>query len=170
MWWVMMIAMMLPSVMNRVEKFSNSRDINPFGFLGGYVLAWLAFSVVATGIQYFAGQVGWLHPVQMWSTNKGFSVILLMSASVFQFLPIKSTEYCVQKKETQFTKGLRYGANCVATMAPMMLVLFVGGVMNLYWIIGLTIIAIVEKTLCNKIVFRRIGALFALLAFIALIS
>jgi predicted metal-binding membrane protein len=41
--------------------------------------------------------------------------------------------------------GLAHGAYCVGCCAALMLLLFVGGVMNLVWIAGLTLIVAIEK-------------------------
>ena len=41
--------------------------------------------------------------------------------------------------------GLGHGAFCVGCCAPVMLLLFVGGVMNLVWIAGLSIFVALEK-------------------------
>jgi predicted metal-binding membrane protein len=41
--------------------------------------------------------------------------------------------------------GLRHGAYCVGCCWMLMLLLFVGGVMNLLWVVGLTVIVAVEK-------------------------
>ena len=63
MWWVMMAAMMLPSAapilllfacINREEK-SAGRPFIPTGiFAAGYLVAWGAFSALATGLQWAA--------------------------------------------------------------------------------------------------------------------
>jgi predicted metal-binding membrane protein len=41
--------------------------------------------------------------------------------------------------------GLAHGAYCVGCCAVLMLLLFVGGVMNLLWIAGLTVFVAFEK-------------------------
>jgi len=41
--------------------------------------------------------------------------------------------------------GLAHGAYCLGCCAVLMLLLFVGGVMNLVWIAGLTLLVTVEK-------------------------
>jgi predicted metal-binding membrane protein len=41
--------------------------------------------------------------------------------------------------------GLAHGAYCLGCCALLMLLLFVGGVMNLVWIAGLTLLVAVEK-------------------------
>lgn len=41
--------------------------------------------------------------------------------------------------------GLSHGAYCVGCCAILMLLLFVGGIMNLVWIAGLTLFVAIEK-------------------------
>ena len=43
--------------------------------------------------------------------------------------------------------GLAHGAYCVGCCAALMLLLFVGGVMNLVWIAGLSLLVLAEKFL-----------------------
>jgi predicted metal-binding membrane protein len=42
--------------------------------------------------------------------------------------------------------GAEHGAYCVGCCWMMMSLLFVGGIMNLYWILGLAAFVLVEKT------------------------
>jgi predicted metal-binding membrane protein len=41
--------------------------------------------------------------------------------------------------------GLEHGLYCVGCCAVLMLLLFVGGIMNLVWIVGLTLFVALEK-------------------------
>ncbi len=43
--------------------------------------------------------------------------------------------------------GIDHGAFCLACCWFLMALLFVGGVMNLYWIVGLAIFVLLEKTI-----------------------
>ena len=43
--------------------------------------------------------------------------------------------------------GLQHGSYCMACCWFLMGLLFVGGVMNLYWIAGLTLFVLLEKTI-----------------------
>ncbi|HSB13469.1 MAG TPA: DUF2182 domain-containing protein, partial [Bryobacteraceae bacterium] len=69
MWWVMMIAMMLPSAAPMILLFSlvNRRSRVPGApyvptavFATGYLVAWGAFSLAATLVQWCLEQAGWL--------------------------------------------------------------------------------------------------------------
>ena len=43
--------------------------------------------------------------------------------------------------------GLHHGAYCLGCCWGLMAILFFGGIMNLYWIIGLALIVLLEKVL-----------------------
>jgi predicted metal-binding membrane protein len=46
-----------------------------------------------------------------------------------------------------FRMGIHHGAFCLACCWFLMALLFVGGVMNLYWIVGLAVFVLLEKTI-----------------------
>ena len=59
--------------------------------------------------------------------------------------------------------GLKHGGYCLGCCWFLMTLLFVGGVMNLFWIIGLTIYVWIEKILPGgEIISRLMGGLLAL--------
>jgi predicted metal-binding membrane protein len=74
MWWVMMVAMMLPSAtpmlllfarVNRQQR-ARERPYVPTGvFAAGYLLAWGGFSVLATALQWALEQAGLLSPMMV---------------------------------------------------------------------------------------------------------
>jgi predicted metal-binding membrane protein len=51
--------------------------------------------------------------------------------------------------------GILHGADCVGCCWMLMALLFVGGVMNLWWIVGLTAIVTVEKLMPRGELFGR---------------
>jgi len=98
MWWVMMAAMMLPSAapilllfarINRKEK-SSDRPFIPTGiFAAGYLIAWGAFSAVATGLQWAFEQLGLLSPMMV-TTSYSLGGAILLAAGVWQLTPMKA--------------------------------------------------------------------------------
>ncbi len=170
MWWVMMIAMMLPSaspmilLFSRVYKHqykSSSRQTHSLAqllFLSGYLLLWIAFSLAAVAIQWFLEMQQLLHPMMMWASSHSLSSGLLFIAGIFQLTPLKQRclhqcQFPAQFLSTHWRPGLigvfqlgsKHGLYCVVCCAPLMLLLFVGGAMNLVWILGLTIWVLIEK-------------------------
>jgi predicted metal-binding membrane protein len=172
MWWVMMIAMMVPSaapmilLYARVRRHSQRRDGSTGGsiptaiFLTGYLLAWLVFSLVATVLQWALEQVGLVHGMMMWSNSAILSGVFLLAAGTYQFSPLKSvclthcrgpasflTQHWRKGSLGALQMGLEHGLYCVGCCWFLMLLLFVGGIMNLVWIAGLAIFVLLEKLL-----------------------
>jgi predicted metal-binding membrane protein len=166
MWWVMMIAMMLPSAAPAVLLYARvCRQSQKTGaavptatFVLGYLVAWLAFSAVATALQAGLERIGLLDRMMMWSTDRTLTAAFLLAAGIFQLSPLKSVclEHCrtpvdiLTRHWRQGTlgalrMGLHHGAYCVGCCWLLMALLFAGGVMNLIWIAALTIFVLVEK-------------------------
>ena len=167
MWWVMMAAMMLPSAapilllfarINRKEK-SAGRPFIPTGiFAAGYLVAWGGFSAFATGLQWALERLGLLSPM-MATTSYWLGGAILLAAGVWQLTPIKGMclRHCrspmgflVQSwrrgRGGAFRMGLEHGSFCLGCCWFLMGLLFFGGIMNLFWIMGLAAFILLEKT------------------------
>jgi predicted metal-binding membrane protein len=167
MWWVMMAAMMLPSAapilllfarINRKEK-SAGRPFIPTGiFTAGYLVAWGGFSALATGLQWALEQLGLLSPM-MATTSYWLGGAILLAAGAWQLTPIKGIclRHCrspmgflVQSwrpgRGGAFRMGLEHGSYCLGCCWFLMGLLFFGGIMNLFWVIGLAVFVLLEKT------------------------
>jgi predicted metal-binding membrane protein len=167
MWWVMMAAMMLPSAapilllfarINRKER-STGRPFIPTGvFAAGYLTAWGGFSVLATGAQWVLERLGLLSPM-MATTSYWLGGAILLAAGIWQLTPIKGIclRHCrspmgflVQSwrpgRGGAFRMGLEHGSFCLGCCWFLMGLLFFGGIMNLFWIIGLAAFVLLEKT------------------------
>lgn len=167
MWAVMMAAMMLPSASPMLllyEKIArargeDSRTIGPTSLFGlGYFFVWAEFCVAAVALQYGLDKARLLSPM-METTSVGLAGALLVLAGLYQWTPLKQTclRHCRSPLEfitTQwrggsrgaFTMGLRHGVFCLGCCWVLMLLLFVGGVMNVVWIAGIAAFVLVEKT------------------------
>jgi len=168
MWWVMMIAMMLPSAAPAVLLYARVRRHGredetasaapTAAFVLGYLVAWLAFSAVATALQAGLEKIGLIDRMMMWSTDRTLTAAFLLAAGIFQLSPLKSVclEHCRSPVEFltrhwrtgslgALRMGMHHGAFCVGCCWLLMALLFAGGVMNLIWIAGLTILVLVEK-------------------------
>jgi predicted metal-binding membrane protein len=166
MWVVMMVAMMLPSAAPmillhaRVYRTSvkTPHALAPTAvFAGGYVVAWVAFSVVATSLQWGLER-GALVSATMVSTSPLLGGVLLLVAGIYQWTPYKRAclRYCrspVQFVATHwrrgtagaFYMGLEHGAFCVGCCWALMGLLFLGGVMNFLWIAVIAFFVLLEK-------------------------
>ena len=168
MWWVMMIAMMLPSATPMVLLFAavNRRQkekANPFVpvsvFVFAYLVVWAGFSMFAVATQWALERTALLNPM-LESASSLFGGALLIAAGIYQLTPLKQAclKHCRSPLQFVMTRwrngtagalrmGIEHGAYCVGCCWFLMGLLFFGGVMNLYWIIGLALIVLMEKTI-----------------------
>jgi predicted metal-binding membrane protein len=166
MWWIMMIAMMLPSatptiLLSAALNRRSSGATPPYGnaavFTLGYLLAWALFSMAAVLAHWLLEQAGVLSML-MESASRTLSGLLLILAGGWQFTPFKNSCLTHCQSPVQFLvrnrrpgnrgallMGLHHGGYCLGCCWFLMALLFVGGVMNLYWIIGLAIYVYLEK-------------------------
>ena len=170
MWFVMMVAMMLPSaapmimiyarVWRQAERNGQIGRGSPpaAAFIAGYLLCWLGFSGLATLLQFALEKTGFVDGMWMWSRSRYLTAGLLIAAGLYQLSPLKQSclshcrspaAYLAGKWRAgpggAFRLGLEHGAYCLGCCWVLMLLLFAGGVMNLVWIAGLTILVLLEK-------------------------
>ena len=175
MWWVMMIAMMVPAAAPTVLLYARSAKPPHSGaFLAGYLLCWLGFSVAAVALQFALEEAGRLAHMDMALSSRWLAGGLLIAAGLYQFTPIKNAclNHCRSPAHWlsrhyrpgwtgALRMGLSHGAYCLGCCWMLMLLLFVVGVMNLAWIAALTLLVAAEKLFPRgEIVARVGGALF----------
>jgi predicted metal-binding membrane protein len=146
MWWVMMIAMMLPGVILSIGLGWTTIRLST-RFLVTYSLGWLGFSVLAFALQYAFEQLRLLDPMRMWSVSAELSIWLLAIVIIAQALSLAQVfpAYAKPGDNGRLTPWT-FTAHCLLATSPVMLLLFVGGVMNLAWIVGLSLWAIMQKS------------------------
>lgn len=166
MWWLMMVAMMLPSaapviLLHAKVLRRESGAAAPYGataaFTFGYLAVWAGFSLIAVGA-HWALQATALLSAMMASASPALSGGLLVAAGIWQLTPLKHA--CLRRCRSPigflsrhwrggclgtFRMGIEHGAFCLGCCWLLMALLFHGGVMNLYWIIGLAAFVLVEK-------------------------
>lgn len=168
MWWVMMMAMMLPSAspmilivarVNRTQKAQGGPFVPTGSFAAGYLVAWGVLSLLAIGCQWGLERTGLLSGM-LGSTSALFGGLVLIVAGIYQCTPLKHACLRHCRNPFQFVThhwrtgtlgalrmGMDHGAFCVGCCWFLMALLFVGGIMNLYWIIGLALFVLLEKTI-----------------------
>lgn len=169
MWAAMMVAMMLPSASPMVLLYarvvlraeSEGRPMRASAavtaFASGYVAVWILFSGLAVALQWGLERMGALSAMMSLSAAV-LSGGLLMAAGLYQLTPLKAACLTHCRAPASFIAvhwrpgvlgawrmGFVHGLYCVGCCAVLMLLLFVGGVMNLIWIAGLTLFVAVEK-------------------------
>lgn len=182
MWWVMMIAMMVPSaapmilLYARVARQGQDRAQIAAGplptgaFATGYLAIWLVFSVFACMLQAGAEYAGLLHTMLLWPAERWLAAVVLIAAGAYQLSPLKAAclKHCrspVQFLTSHWRTGtvgaLRMGGDhglyCLGCCWFLMALLFAGGIMNLVWIAGLAIYVLIEKLAPGGFWVARIG-------------
>jgi predicted metal-binding membrane protein len=182
MWAVMMIGMMLPSAAPIILLYARvgrqaAMERKPFAAAGwltaGYLLAWTGFSVVAALAQLVLGDVALLTPM-LTSANNFLGGGILIAAGAYQWSSWKESCLASCRAPMAFIQrhggfkgqpggalalGLRHGLYCVGCCWALMLLLFVGGIMNLAWIAALAILVLLEKLIFKGPTFSRISGL-----------
>jgi predicted metal-binding membrane protein len=166
MWVVMMVGMMIPSAIPAVMIYAQverraareGRVLAPTAvFVAGYLLAWTLFSVGATLAQWALERAALLSP--MWvTTSPRLGAALLAAAGLYQLTPWKDACLRRCRAPAQFLSahwragtagalrlGLLHGLYCVGCCAVLMALLFVGGVMNSWWVVGIALYVFLEK-------------------------
>lgn len=191
MWSVMMVGMMMPSAAPMILLFAmvgrRARERNqpfvPVGvFAAGYVIAWSAFSLGATMLQWAFEQAALLSPMMV-STSPALGGGLLIAAGLYQWTPIKDVclRHCRSPlgflatgwrpgKTGALRMGIEHGLFCVGCCWVLMGLLFFGGVMNLLWIAAIAAFVFVEKIALFGRAGGRIGGVMMIAFGVAVIA
>lgn len=182
MWALMAAAMMAPTALPAFATYDDlgSSTQTRFGALvAGYLIVWLGFSVLAGALQmglFAAGLVSAFGD----SLSVWLSAGLLLVAGLYQFSPVK--EACLSKCRAPLTffmahwdegalrNGVRLGLVCLGCCWALMLLAFVGGVMNIAFMGLATLIMVIEKLpQYGRVLTRPLGAVLIVSAvFVAL--
>jgi predicted metal-binding membrane protein len=167
MWAVMMVGMMLPSaspmlllygsVARRAAPEASAAARQIYALTAGYLVVWALFSLAATALQRLLAKLLFVSSM-MEVTSPVVGATLLLIAGAYQLTPMKQA--CLRTCRSPlgflmsrwhkgvagaFRMGLEHGALCVGCCWALMLLLFVGGVMNLAVIAALTAFVAFEK-------------------------
>ena len=168
MWAVMMVGMMTPSAAPMILMYARvgrqtEAQGNPLAatvwFVAGFLLSWAAFSLLATLAQWTLERAGLLNSA-MASTSNFLGGLVFIAAGSYQWTRPK--DVCLAQCQTPFAflirhggfrgdavgclmLGLRHGGYCIGCCWVLMTLLFVGGVMNVLWIVLLALLVLLEK-------------------------
>lgn len=181
MWSVMMAGMMLPSAAPMIGAYSRTIRSGTPGlhgstpsFVAGYVATWSGYAGLATGSQWAFHNAALVSPMGA-STDRWLGGLLLLTAGAYQFTGTKDT--CLRQcrsplgflmnhwqndRRGAFIMGLRHGAACVGCCWALMAMLFVLGVMNLWWVALLAAVVLFEKLVPGNVPTRVVGGLLLL--------
>jgi len=167
MWAVMMTGMMLPTAFPMLLLYGviarRSAEARPttarqvYALAAGYLMDWILFSFAATALQRVLASLLLVSPMMEITSRVGGATLLLI-AGIYQLTPIKHAclrtcqsplGFLMSRWRTEwsgaFRMGLEHGLYCVGCCWALMLLLFVGGVMNLTVIAALTAFVAFEK-------------------------
>ena len=154
MWGLMSAAMMAPTALPAFATYDDLPGTRLWPLVAAYLLVWLGFSVLAAGVQMALFRAELVSDFGD-SRSTTLSAGLLLLAGLYQFSPAK--EACLSKcraplmffmqhfEEGPWRNGLRLGAVCLGCCWALMLLAFVGGVMNLAFMGLATLIMVLEK-------------------------
>ena len=162
MWWMMMIAMMVPSAAPTILLYgavNSGRGASAaMLFASGYLAAWAAFSLFATLLQGGLATLGLMSPMFMTLATPSLGAAVLIGAGLYQFTPLKAaclahcrgpvealTRHRRTGRAAAFRMGILHGGFCLGCCWALMALLFVGGIMNIWWVLGIALYVAVEK-------------------------
>ena len=188
MWWLMMVAMMVPSAAPTILLYGalyRDRGVRgPLEFAAGYLAIWAVFSLAATAAQGLLAAIGMMSAMYMNLATSYLAAAVLVGAGLYQFTPVKAAclDHCRGPVEAltrhrrtgraaAFRMGLVHGGYCLGCCWALMALLFVGGVMNIWWIAAITVYVAVEKLAPGgKIASRIMAALLVLAGVVVLLK
>jgi predicted metal-binding membrane protein len=165
MWAVMMAGMMLPSAAPLVLLYAGAArrtqgsrvTASLVALVAGYLAVWAAFSAAATLLQRVLSTSFVVTPMMEMATRRGAGIVLLI-AGAYQFTPFKRACLTACRSPLSFIMaargsgaraairlGAEHGAYCLGCCWALMLLLFAGGIMNLWVIAALTGLVLIEK-------------------------
>jgi len=177
MWSVMMAGMMLPSAAPMISAYSRTIHSGTRGlhgstvmFVAGYLATWSGFAVLATAAQWVLHDAALVNTMGA-STSRWLGGALLLVAGAYQFTGSKQA--CLRQcrspvgflmtfwrngRAGALILGMHHGVVCVGCCWALMAVLFVLGVMNLWWIALLAAGVLLEKLIPNRAITWTLGA------------
>lgn len=184
MWAEMMVAMMIPSAapmiltfatVNRKRREQERPYVSTGIFLAGYIIIWTAFSLLAAIGQWILHGKALLSPMMV-STSPVLGALLLIITGIFQWTPFKHA--CLNHCRSPLTfllsdwregsfgalaMGLKHGLYCTGCCWFLMALLFVAGVMNVWWIALISIFVLLEKVAPHGLLVGKTAGVFLVL-------
>ena len=149
-WVTMTAAMMLPSAAPAARQLARRSSFVPtLLFTAGYLAVWTAYGVLAYGLYRLIGalDVGQL----AWDRSGPYAAgAVIVAAGLYELTPYKrrSLRRCRSAPPGNAIRGgIAHGRDCVGCSGALMAVLFVLGVMSLFWMAVIAVVIFAEKVL-----------------------
>jgi predicted metal-binding membrane protein len=150
-WVTMTAAMMLPSAAPAARHVARlARRVPTLLFTAGYLAVWTGYGLLAYGVFQLVTSfdISWL------AWDRGGPVAaggVIVAAGLYELTPLKrlGLRRCRSAPlgGNAFRSGLAYGLECVGCSGALMAVLFVLGVMSLFWMAVVAVAIFAEKVL-----------------------
>jgi predicted metal-binding membrane protein len=160
MWAVMMAAMMLPGAAPAIVQIAGLAERSAerayripttLFFVIGYLMVWTGFSFAATFLQWILDSRNLLSETM--AIRDGLvAALLVLAVGLFQSTPLKRTflrrcrspvrslsEDQPRSAGAMWRLGLRDGVSCLGCCWALMCLLFVGGLMNPFWMVAIAL-------------------------------
>jgi predicted metal-binding membrane protein len=170
MWFGMMAAMMAPSVwpwVRAYHRFSGA-ERGATRFASGYLLAWFGYAIGAAVLQHTLQRTT-LMPSSGDRVVAPVGAAIFLIAGLYQFAPLKRAclTHCRTPLGYFLTRwrdgpigairmGLHHGLFCVGCCWALMATAFAVGVMNVWWMAALGVVALVEQVASGGQLARRV--------------
>jgi len=153
---VMMSTTAVPVLKSLHSITQNATQLIWWAFVFGYSLIWFGFALSASSLQLMISEINLLDAHQ--GLNKSLSAGLLITAGLYQFSSLKQRCQSECLAPMQFflrhwrdgvsgglKMGLRHGVTCVGCCWALMLLAFVGGLTNIWFMVLSAAVMAVEK-------------------------
>lgn len=180
MWFLMALAMMLPTAAPMVRTYCEIADtaaakgeavVHPLVLVAGYLAVWLAasavFAISTVALRQAGAMAGAAFPLGGIAGAAALAV-----AGLYQFSGLKNA--CLEKCRNPFAVlfarwstqpgrifrlGAEQGVWCLGCCWALMLVMFAVGLMNMFWMALIALFAVVEKQATGRLSTRAAGAI-----------
>jgi predicted metal-binding membrane protein len=164
-WFMVVTAMMLPSITPTIFLYTRfrlaSRDTvkSTLVIVAAYLGIWAGFSLIAALAQFLLVRFGVASQASLAIGDKRIMGVVLVLAGLYQFSRLKAV--CLESCRSPLpfvmrlwrpgwrgalNIGAHHGLHCLGCSWLLMALLFVGGLMNLTWVVALAILVLIEKT------------------------
>ncbi|MCX6536940.1 MAG: DUF2182 domain-containing protein [Actinobacteria bacterium] len=159
--WVLMTLVMMsttafPVLMSLRSITRDATQLIWWAFVSGYSVIWLGFALVASSLQLMIAGLNFLDTHN--GLNKLLSAGLLITAGLYQFSSLKQKcqSECIAPMQFfmrhwrdgingGFKMGLRHGVTCLGCCWALMLLAFVGGLTNIWFMVLSAAVMAIEK-------------------------
>jgi predicted metal-binding membrane protein len=175
-WTLMMAAMMLPSVAPTasmyVRTMTGPKATRLTSLTIGYLVVWAAAGLPAFALAWLANWLDSHHP----GAAHGAAIAIFAACGIYQLTNLKDRclAHCrsplglllhygsFRGRSRDFRVGAHHGAYCLGCCWALMVILIAVGVMNLWAMVALAVLILVEKTWSHGVATARVAGIACL--------